>query len=402
MSTRSLAGPTGCYQPKKPPVVTAKKKLGNREDDWNLAGKNNDGDRITRTRGGGNGRPQYIARKKQFIEPESSDSDKTAPAVTESEDEDEEEDEDDVDVELTEADDPPVPETPRTSATRVIIEVDALMQIFEKHCRCAECYHPMKAELKTICLATQIILTCNNCGYIHYSMPPAAATVGDPNAVSRERNTDSAINILYVLGFISVGDGCSEAGCLLGLLGLPNHTTMESRSFTAVEERISPYIQQLTDEIIHENLSAEVQETVVDPSDFANWKQDIEQGTLVLSRLRYPNLNASYDMAWQQRNSGNRYDSASGHALLVGAKTRRPIAVMIKSKLCNMCSTWKMKHDITVDPVPLHNCRKNHEGTSGSMEPLACLEMTVDMFERGTSALSILFVSMMMRRQGPC
>jgi hypothetical protein len=103
---------------------------------------------------------------------------------------------------------------------------------------------------------------------IHYCQPPASTTVGDPEAVSRERNTDLAVNILYVLGLISVGDGCSEAGRLLGLLGLSNHTTMEGRSFNAIiEESIRPYIEELTNEILHKNLEAEVKATVSDSSD---------------------------------------------------------------------------------------------------------------------------------------
>jgi hypothetical protein len=55
----------------------------------------------------------------------------------------------------------------------------------------------------------------------------------------RERSTDYAVNVLYVLGFISSGDGGCEAAQVLGMHGLPNDTTMESRSFVTIEERIS-------------------------------------------------------------------------------------------------------------------------------------------------------------------
>jgi hypothetical protein len=66
------------------------------------------------------------------------------------------------------------------------------------------------------------------------------------------------VNVLWVLGFITVGNGCTEAARLLGLLGLPNDTTMESRSFTIIEERLGPYIVKLTNAIILENLTEEV------------------------------------------------------------------------------------------------------------------------------------------------
>jgi hypothetical protein len=87
-------------------------------------------------------------------------------------------------------------------------------------------------------------------------------------------------------------------------------------------------------------------------------------------------------MAWQQRNSGHRYNSASGHGLLVGGLTRKPILMNVKSKLCSVCFTWKKRHeDLDFHPVPKHHCPKNHEGTSSAMEPIACLEMVIELFD---------------------
>jgi hypothetical protein len=63
---------------------------------------------------------------------------------------------------------------------------------------------------------------------------------------------------LYVLGVISNGDGGLEAERLLGLLGLPNDTTMEGKSFANIEDRIAPTILKVNNEIIHENLIEEV------------------------------------------------------------------------------------------------------------------------------------------------
>jgi hypothetical protein len=73
-----------------------------------------------------------------------------------------------------------------------------------------------------------------------------------------ERMTDRALNVLYVLGFISMGDAHTEAGRLLGLCGLPNDTTMKSRSFSMIEERLGPFIRSLCEEVIIDNLIEEV------------------------------------------------------------------------------------------------------------------------------------------------
>jgi hypothetical protein len=181
---------------KKPPALTAANKLSNKEKDWNLVGVNLD-PTATRTRAGGRGRPNLTARRKQFNEPESSDESESDPEWIEGvEEEDEDDDAEDLSEDESESPDNDA------KATRVVLEVDTLMQTLEKYCRCEVCSAPLKPEMKTICIATSITLTCTNssCGFIHYCQPPASATVGDPEAVYRERNTDSAVNILYVLG----------------------------------------------------------------------------------------------------------------------------------------------------------------------------------------------------------
>ena len=77
-----------------------------------------------------------------------------------------------------------------------------------------------------------------------------------------KRTTNYAINVLYVLGFMASGDGGTEAERLLGFLGLPNSTTMDSRSFPEIEKRIAPMIVELLEEIIEENLVKEIEMTM--------------------------------------------------------------------------------------------------------------------------------------------
>jgi hypothetical protein len=266
------------------------------------------------------------------------------------------------------------------------------METLQKHCTCPKCDGPLKAEVETVCVASSIVLTCEakSCGYIHYSSA-AKAKVGSDNAPTQGRSTNLAVDILYVLGFISVGDGCTEAARVPGLLGLPNDTTMEGRSFTYIEERIGPYIHKLTEDILHENLSAEVKSSVEDPNDFHHWEHAQQEGALPLSRLMYPQIMASFDMAWQQRNSGSRYNSPSGHALLVGGVTRLPISYIIKSKICTFCKDWTKKHGANVE-VPPHTCRKNHDGSLGSMESQSCLELAIDLFDKKQCCLSVICI----------
>jgi hypothetical protein len=265
---------------------------------------------------------------------------------------------------------------------RVLLEVKAIVDTVAMHSRCKECGGPIDVSMKTVCLATKLIITCKDqkCGYIHHSESPAEADLGE-KIDNRERTTDYAVNVLYVLGFITCGDGGAEAARMLGLIGLPNETTMETRSFQIVEERISPMILKLHQEILLENLIEEVKETDMDPNDFMLWEQSLQaNATFELSKSKYPQLQVSFDMGWQQRSSGHRYNSRSGHAMLVGSLTCKPLSLVIKSKICNFCKAWKKRDNPYELEVPKHTCLRNHEGLSGAMEPASCLEMTVDLY----------------------
>jgi hypothetical protein len=168
---------------------------------------------------------------------------------------------------------------------------------------------------KHTCLASRVILSCNdaNCGYVYNGF--AKETLKEKSN-ERERNTNYAVNILYVLGFITCGDGGLEAARMLGLLCLPNDTTMETRSFPNIEDEIGPFIRKLTKGILLENLAAEVKAAIdsspeeYDEDDFLKWQSKMNSpNTVALSKAKYPRIFVAFDMGWQQRSSGNRYAS---------------------------------------------------------------------------------------------
>jgi hypothetical protein len=374
-------------------------KLKPKEVDWKLPGS--DGPPVlTRTRHGGSGRPNLD----RFVEVEDSSASE-AEAEAEQLDEAEAPEEaaavEDIDVQEEVLDDGNDDEESddddckKPSATRVIVEVDPLIELIENNCRCPDCEGKLKASLRTVCLASSLTLSCNNeyCGYIDSMRTPATADMNLTQKTHRqdgkERMSDYAMNVLYVIGFLSCGDGGTEAGRILGLLGLPNDTTMERRSFTIIEERVFPAIEALAKDILLENLTEEVRQTVQEPNDFELWKQSMN-GSLILDKSKYPKLRVSFDMGWQQRNSGNRYASLSGHAILVGAHTRKPIAFTLKCKACNFCKTFEKKRVDEAEEVPEHRCFKNHDGSSGAMEPIACLDLTIMLYRESNCAIEMI------------
>ena len=63
--------------------------------------------------------------------------------------------------------------------------------------------------------------------------------------------------------------------------------------------------------------------------------------------------------------------------------SRKVIALVIKSKTCGVCTTWKKKNpDLDENMMPDHTCWKNHVGSSGSMESSGCLELVVNLFDK--------------------
>jgi hypothetical protein len=99
--------------------------------------------------------------------------------------------------------------------TRLIVEHESLKRCMERNCRCIKCDGQVEMKVKTLCLASNVMVKCldKECGYIDVSdLPPATANVGAKTKTDRERSTDFAINVLYVLGFMSCGDGPTESG----------------------------------------------------------------------------------------------------------------------------------------------------------------------------------------------
>ena len=328
------------------------RRLAPDDTDWSLG---HVASPITRTRGGGSGRPNLVrvAACNDFLFPEVVEEDVTESATgmndnsigSESDGESLQE---------------PAAPTSKPTHTRVILEVSQLEQAFQNF-PCPDCGDYLELKLRTTCIASYIQLVCNNneCNYISNFDKPCATSMHVDDKGDYERMTEYAINVLYVLGFISMGDGHTEAGRLLGLLGLPNDTTMMNRSFGMIEERVAKYLRELANEIMDENIYEEARQTMSE-IDFNVWKQWKEGSDLIgdLPWQRWPHLDASYDMAWQQKGSGNVYSSQSGHGSLFGRYSRKIIGIVIKSKLCSFCNTCQWNNPDK--EVPFHDCFKNH------------------------------------------
>ena len=50
-------------------------------------------------------------------------------------------------------------------------------------------------------------------------------------------------------------------------------------------------------------------------------------------------LTVTYDMGWQKRSSVRRYDSSSGHAFIIGGRSKGIIGMVLYSKACQKCDS---------------------------------------------------------------
>jgi hypothetical protein len=168
----------------------ARLRLG--EVGWNLVGGEVPS---SRTRGGGTGRPNLSVRRSYFNE--SSPDVSSVDSDYEADEESSSEEDLDSDVEEEKELKPP--------PTRLILEYESLKKCMEKNCRCPRCDGPVHMDVKTLCLASNVMVSCidKECGYVDVSDLPATAQVPvGPKADERERSTDFAINVLYVQGWI--------------------------------------------------------------------------------------------------------------------------------------------------------------------------------------------------------
>jgi hypothetical protein len=134
-------------------------------------------------------------------------------------------------------------------------------------------------------------VSCENdqCEFVGYTGDGPCAKTTMHEGDNYENMTDYTLNVLYVIGFVSMGDGHTEAGRILGLCGLPNDTTMNTRSFHIIEDRIGPYLQELSEEIIRDNLIEEVRLLMQadNTSDyFETWKSSLLEDRFGLTPFR--------------------------------------------------------------------------------------------------------------------
>ena len=123
---------------------------------------------------------------------------------------------------------------------------------------------------------------------------------------SQKRSHGYQLNIKLTLRTIASGIGPTNLAQLLSFLDLPNIKTVNDRFFQNMELIVGPILRQVGTKAMEEALEEEIELILGSEGKFEMWKQ----GNLPVS------ITVSFDMGWNERSSGTRYDSISGHPFL--------------------------------------------------------------------------------------
>ncbi|XP_078372624.1 uncharacterized protein LOC144656263 [Oculina patagonica] len=195
-------------------------------------------------------------------------------------------------------------------------------------------------------LASILNVTCNHCKAVNTVKTSKEHRSGARGPLTYDVNTRAA------LGCLHVGVGNTHLNNLLSTLNIP---TMNSSTFKTREREAGKAVEQVAKFSCQHFLNMEKDKAVengIEP----------DENNLV-------SVSCSYDMGWQKRGRG--FNSKTGHAAAMGLSTGKVLDYTTKNKACRTCDEAKKAGKQPKE----HDCRKNHSGSSKSMEPLSAVEL---------------------------
>ena len=150
-----------------------------------------------------------------------------------------------------------------------------------------------------------------------------------------------------VLGSLHIGTGFTHVEGLLSIVGLP---CFSNGSYKKTERKIGPALEKVARESC------------------LKWKQEEEK--VEIEKTGSKALKGCYDMSWRTRT--RLYNSKSGTGCIIGHNTGKCIDFQTRNKDCRYCDLALRNGR---EPKE-HECRKNHSGSSKSMESEVCQDLS--------------------------
>ena len=243
-----------------------------------------------------------------------------------------------------------------------IVHWDSVKNLISENCICKFCGSELDLMETTVGIATEVHLVCKKvkCSLNKKSL------VRRTTQFRKGSSESYALNCQLVLALMQVGCGNAESETIINFLDLPHGSTFKKSTFSRIQSALRKEIVFISDESMEEATAKEVEATV---------SEDLYKKWLKKENVRNDiKLTISYDMGWNKRSSGHKYDSISGHGFVVGGLTKKIMNHRCLSKCCSTCDKAKKKN---VTPKQ-HECPRNHDGSSKSMETEAIFRMVKD------------------------
>ena len=168
-------------------------------------------------------------------------------------------------------------------------------------------------------------------------------TLSSKNALQYDINTR-----LYLAPFM-MGNGFESCTAMMASLNMEG-TVSTRRSFSRHQPTVTNDIRVVTKMAIKQAMDGEIKASILEQLTADN--VTIECAELLYSKwksgekvheIQNVGLTVSFDMAWQKRGSGNRYDSISGHGIMIGGITKKVLGIIVYSMKCDKCSNARKK-----------------------------------------------------------
>ena len=227
---------------------------------------------------------------------------------------------------------------------------------------CKFCGSELDLMETTVGIATEVHLVCKR----------IKCSLNKKNLVRRttkfrKGSSESyALNCQLVLALMQIGCGNAESETMLNFLDLPHGSTFKKSTFSRIQSALRKETVLISDESMTKATGAEIEATVSEDL-YKKWLKKKNTANEI-------KLTISYEMGWNKRSSGHKYDSISGHGFVVGGFTKKIMNHRCLSKCCSICDKAKRKSTVPEQ----HECPSNHDGSSKSMETEAIFRMVKD------------------------
>ena len=180
------------------------------------------------------------------------------------------------------------------------------------------------------------------------------------------RSNSYSLNLKLVLGTMASGIGPSNMSQLLSFLDIPSCKSLHGRFFRNIELAVGSSLRKIATESMRDAIEEEVRTTINNDAKYRQYlKGNLQVGITV-----------SFDIGWNERSSGNRYDSLSGHAMIIGCLSKKIVGAIVSRKMCRVCSSAEEHGEEPSD----HVCPKNYDATSNAMETDAALHLYKELY----------------------